>query len=366
MSPITSKSAADLVCVQLEVHIWSGRRLLDKTDLIHANPEFAKLPEKDLANLGSVKICNPEQIKQFQKLKNKAEAVLARAGLPILGAIGVPTGKYAVVHKELEDIKVEYDKRVSAFIAGFDAAISDWKIQHLLAHPEWTSLFKDLPSAAYVLSRLSFKFHPYKIAAPADESRPGLNEYFNNQVGGLKGELIQEVAKEASSFVASLSAQSSGGSVAARDFVTPKTLGPLKRAAQKLSAFAFVDQEIGPLADMLDDMLSAMPDVGRIEGKQLVMLGTIGSLLTNPRGIADLSAHAFRGGTAEDVSPSAGKFHVVPSHVALAMQTAPAPASPPAAIPSVKVPVAPQVLQRPTAPAAVAPAASHESALIVF
>jgi hypothetical protein len=70
---VITKSATDLVCVQLEVHIWSGRRHLDKTDLIHANSEFTKLPEKDLANLGSVKICDPEEIKKFNTFKNKAE-----------------------------------------------------------------------------------------------------------------------------------------------------------------------------------------------------------------------------------------------------------------------------------------------------
>ena len=71
---VVSKSADGLVCIQLDVHIWSGRRHLDKTDLIHANKEFEKLPEKDLANLGSVKICDPDKIKEFQSLKNRADA----------------------------------------------------------------------------------------------------------------------------------------------------------------------------------------------------------------------------------------------------------------------------------------------------
>ena len=79
MTELAKKDATGLVCVMLDVHIWSGRRHLEKTDLIHANPEFRKLPEKELANLGSVKICDPDDIKKFQKVKGKAERALKRA-----------------------------------------------------------------------------------------------------------------------------------------------------------------------------------------------------------------------------------------------------------------------------------------------
>ena len=94
MTRVIKKSAADLVCVMLEVHIWSGRRNLEKTDLVHANPAFNKLPEKDLVSLGSTRICDPEDIKKFQTVKGKADRVLRRAGLPILGSIGVPADKF--------------------------------------------------------------------------------------------------------------------------------------------------------------------------------------------------------------------------------------------------------------------------------
>lgn len=288
-----------MVCIQLEVHIWSGRRHLDKTDLVHANPEFGKLPEKDLANLGSVKICDPDEIKAFQKIKNQAELVLKRAGLPILGATGIPAGKYPDVCKKLQDLEDEYTAKASAFVAAFDNKISAWKMKHLLQHPEWLQLFRDLPTAEHVGGRLSFQFHPYRISAPADASIPALNTRFEKQMGGLKGELLREVATEAGTFISSLSKKSDGGTCTKREFVTPKTLGPLRRAAEKLDAFAFIDPTIGPLATLLTNMLDGLPDLGQIGGQQLMVLGGIARLLNDSRGIAELSAIAFEGGTAE-------------------------------------------------------------------
>ena len=301
---IVNKDATDLVCIQLEVHIWSGRRHLDKSDLVHANPEFGKLPEKDLANLGSVKICDPEEIKTFQKIKNQAELLLKRAGLPILGATGIPASKYPDVFLKLQELQDEYTAKSAAFVAAFDRNICDWKLKHLFQNPEWEQLFRDLPTADHVGGRLSFQFHPYRISAPAAESHPDLNDRFEKQMGGLKGELLQEVATEAGTFINSLSKKTDGGICTKRDFVTPKTLGPLRRAAEKLDAFAFIDPTIGPLATLLSDMLDDLPDLGRVDGQKLLMLGGIARLLNDPVGISELAAIAHNGGTAQDAVSS--------------------------------------------------------------
>lgn len=300
---IVDKDAADMVCVLLEVHIWSGRRHMDKTDLVHANSAFANLPEKDLASLGSVKICDPEDIKVFNKIKNQAETVLKRAGLPILGSTGVPSHKYADVYLKLQDLQLEFETKAALFVAGFDTKLTEWKLKHLLQHPEWSELFKDLPTAAHVFGRFSFAFHSYRISAPAEESATELNEHFGKQMGGLKGELLREVATEAGIFVDSLSTKSAGGVCTTREFVTPKTLGPLRRAAEKLDAFSFIDQTIGPLATMLMDMLNGLPDLGRIDGAKLMILATVAKLLNDPEGISTLSTMAFNGQSASDTIP---------------------------------------------------------------
>lgn len=295
---VVQKSAQNMVCVLLDVHIWSGRRHLDKTDLVHANREFEKLPEKELATLGSVKICDPTRIKAFQTIKNKAETVLRRAGLPILGAIGIPMAKWPAVFEALSNLEAEYNTLVNDFIGTYEDAIENWKSIHLGKNPEWERLFRDLPTAQHVLGRLSFKFHPFRIDAPMEGDSP-LNASFHREVGGLKGELLKEVSTEADVFVQSLFVENNGVSEK-RQFVTPKTLGPLRRAAIKLQDFAFIDPTIGPMATYLNDLLDQMPDEGRIDGQKLISLTSISRLMADTVGIGKLCAN-IAGGLTPDM-----------------------------------------------------------------
>lgn len=302
MTNIAKKDADGLICVTLDVHIWSGRRLLDKTDLIHANPEFRKLPEKDLANLGSVKICDPEDIKKFQKVKGKAERALARAGLPFLGSIGIPDAKFEELHLELVGFQNEFKKLEEAFLLTYDKRLVDWKLKHTLQNPTWTSLFNDLPSVKKVAGRLGFDFHCCRISAPADESRPDLNRRFNDQVGGLKGSLLKEVAAEANMLIQDyLMGQDGAGVTKRREHITPKTLGPLKRAADKLTSFGFLDPTIGPLADVIAETLKTLPNVGRIEGQSLVKVWTLARLLADSDQAVQIARMAAEGKSADDL-----------------------------------------------------------------
>lgn len=283
MTQVVNKDATGLVCVVLDVHIWSGRRHLEKTDLIHANPEFSKLPEKDLANLGSVKICDPDDIKKFQQIKGRAERALQRAGLPILGAIGVPLAKFDEVHLELKRLQGEFNVLESAFVKNYDDRIAEWKVKHTFQNPSWERLFRDIPTAKHVAGRLGFAFHAYRISAPSEDLASDLNAGYQAEMGGLKGKLLDEVAAEASKLMTDyLMGRNADGSVTRREHITPKTLGPLKRAAKKLHSFKFLDPSIGPLADWIEGCLAPMPVVGQIKETQLMTVWSIARALSSP------------------------------------------------------------------------------------
>lgn len=303
MTELAKKDATGLVCVMLDVHIWSGRRHLEKTDLIHANPEFRKLPEKELANLGSVKICDPDDIKKFQKVKGKAERALKRAGLPILGAIGVPDHLFEAVHKELVGYQAEFLALEAAFLKGYDARVEAWKLKHTLENPGWAHLFGNIPSASHVAGRLSFDFHPYRISAPADDLQPELNERFDEQMKGLKGELLTEVAAEANVLMADylMGTDPATGVTKKREHVTPKTLGPLKRAAEKLKNFQFLDPSIGPLATVISELLDTLPTVGRIDGPNLIKVWSLARMLSSPAQAAQMAVLAADGKDFEEI-----------------------------------------------------------------
>jgi hypothetical protein len=144
--------------------------------------------------LGSVKICDPDDIKKFHTIKGKAERVLKRAGLPVLGAVGIPVDKFDAVHDELVQLQAEFKALSDSFIIDYDRRVSAWKESHILANPGWARLFAHIPTATHVAGRIAFDFHAFKIAAPADDMKPELNARYDTQIKGLKGELMKEDA----------------------------------------------------------------------------------------------------------------------------------------------------------------------------
>lgn len=298
MTEVIEKRADDLVCVMLDVHIWSGRRHLELDDLVQANQEFRELPSETLATLGAYKICDPKDIKNFQQIKGKAERYLRRQGLPILGAIGIPAAKFEKVHLELAKFKAQFDDAAATFVAAFDSALAKWKTEQLAENPKYAHLFNRTPDADHVEKRLAFTYHPYRISAPGDA--PELNAHYESQVGGLKGELLTEVASEATQLITDyLMGKGPNGVVQKREYVTQKTLGPLKRAAAKLDSFRFLDPSIGPLADAISEVINALPPQ-RIEGASLIKLWTLARALSSPAEAIKMAEMAMDGVTGED------------------------------------------------------------------
>jgi hypothetical protein len=303
MPHVIDTPADHLVCVVLDIHIWSGRRHLERSDLIRSNPEFSKLPEKELANLGSVKICDPEDIRKFHTLKGQAERVLGRAGLPTLGAIGVPADRFEAVHDDLVKLQQRFQELARGFVAAYDQRIASWKARHLQTNPDWAPLFSNVPTATHVAGRLAFDFHPFRIAAPAaGGGQPALNARFDQQLHGLKGELLQELADEATHLVtACIEGGKKQANAVPREHVTARTLAPLKRAAAKLTSFRFIDPTIGPLADVIEEVLAGLPLAGRIDGVRLMRVWSLASMLSTPKQAAEMAELAQQGAAADDL-----------------------------------------------------------------
>lgn len=330
MTQVIRKDASDLVCVMLEVHIWSGRRHLDRDDLIAANPALSKLPSEKLATLGAYKICDPDHIKQFQHVKGKAERYLKRAGLPVLGAYGVPASKYPEVHKQLSTFEAEFRTLANHFTAMYDTAVQKWASEQLIENPAYSHLFHHVPTREHVESKLGFAFHPYRISAPAGEGEGDdselLNDRFRHQVGGLKGELLKEVAKEASTLVDEYMYKADAkGVVKKREYITHRTLGPLKRAAKKLCDFAFLDSTIGPLADMVLEVVDSTVDE-RIEGGALMRICALSTLLSDPNRAVQVAAAAAQGTLVDDLLSSMNVVRAEP-HARVERTTVPEGAS---------------------------------------
>lgn len=279
-------------CLTLEIHLWSGKKRLRKEALIARNPAFAELPPKSLATLGSIKICDADDLAPFTKIKRRAEKLMATHGLPILGSYGFSDSNYDAVYAELAEMKLEFEDIVRKFELRFEKAIETWR-----NHPDnigWSGLIKDIPTPEKVAGKLSFDFHPLRITAPTGDMASQAVAHHRQKMTGLKGELFEDGAAEAQMLIDKcLYSRDSFGAVKKRDKVTWKTLRPLKRIATKFQSFAFLDPTVEPLVEMIEHVLDLLPAEGPIDGVHLVHIWALAQTLADPVKAAEVASMAY-------------------------------------------------------------------------
>ena len=171
-----------LVAVNLDVRIWSGRKKLTAEDLSLG----ADVPPEDLVSLGSKRVCDPDAIKVFHRLKQQAERVCLTGGMRFLGGYAIPEERTETVAAELDALGETFARERTTFVAGYGEAIADW----IALHPQWeAAIRRAVDPASLVESRLGFGYQLYRIA-PADVAG-NLDE----QVQGLGDTLFGEVAR---------------------------------------------------------------------------------------------------------------------------------------------------------------------------
>lgn len=296
---IKQKEAAGLVCVTLDIHLWSGRKRLRKQALLQKNPEFKNLPPETLATLGSIKIADPGDLAPFMRIKRAAEKMLLDNGLPFLGSTGIPDAKLDRVYRQLTGQQSDFDQLRTQLHRGYETRIQDWRDKP--ENSNWAHLISDIPTPEYVAGRLAFGFHMCRVAAPSQQDASPLNEHFGRQVGGLKGELFADAAREARILIERyLTGQDNHGAVREREKITQKTLRPLKRVAEKLRSFSFLDPSVGPMADVVDHCLGLLPREGPIDGAHLVHIWTLARTLANEKAAEEAAAIAMQLGSPQD------------------------------------------------------------------
>ncbi|KGH23033.1 hypothetical protein P606_13445 [Comamonas thiooxydans] len=147
METIQTVSTHDVVCFVLETHLWSGRIQLRAEDLKKFSSANTSLPDSALASLGSVKICDPEVTRTFEKLKREAQAVLEEAGLNLFKARAVPTHRHAEVRDKLNNIKDRFELEAKKLLATYTTKVGEWRAKWLKANPGYGHLLDRIPSA---------------------------------------------------------------------------------------------------------------------------------------------------------------------------------------------------------------------------
>jgi len=277
---IKRAEANGIICVQLDIHLWSGRKRLRKEGLIATNPALANLPPESLATLGSIKIADPDDLSPFMTCKREAEKLLRLNGLPLLGTWGIPEAKLEKVYRGLKLIQDQFQRRVQQLHSDFDARIDEWRKKD--ENKGWAHLITDIPTPEYVAGRLSLGFHLCRVSAPSADDQSEVNALYGKQVTGLKGELFKEASEEARTLMEKyLMGRDNFGVVQKREKITQKTLGPLRRIGEKFNSFGFLDPTVEPLARMVEHVLSLMPPEGPIDGVHLMHIWTLAKTLSS-------------------------------------------------------------------------------------
>ncbi|MDT4291602.1 DUF3150 domain-containing protein [Methylomonas sp. MO1] len=257
-----------VVLVKVEANIYGARKKLKKEDLVLA--DGSKLPPEDLASLGSKRLLDPDKLTVFNRLKKEAERICLRVGTRFLGGFAVPVESAASITAELERIGLDFAAAKTEFIAGYDAAVTDWVVRH----PEFAGIIEQaVDSVEFVSTRLSFDFLVVSVGLP--ESLPPADvARLDSKIGSLSEQMFYEISVEANQLIEQ--------SLLGKEQVTRNALRPIRRMRDKLDGLGFLDHRVAPVVSTIDDLLARIPNKGAIEGSILQEILATAMLLSDP------------------------------------------------------------------------------------
>ena len=231
-----------LVC--LDVRIWSGRKKLRAEDLKLGT----EMPPEELVSLGSKRVCNPEALRVFHRVKKAAERACLLVGTRFLGGFAVAAEHAEAVADKLDALKSEFDAETSTFLSGYNEALENW----ITSLPQWEApIRRAIEPVNVVGGRMKFGYQ-LLLVGPAE--RPGTLE---EEVQGLGDSIFAEVEQMAREL---------DESFLGKEKLHRRALGTFVKIREKLACLAFVDQRIQPVVDSIDDWFARLPLEGPIEG----------------------------------------------------------------------------------------------------
>ncbi|WP_234451889.1 MULTISPECIES: DUF3150 domain-containing protein [unclassified Pseudomonas] len=254
-----------LLLVDLNVSIWSGRKKLRAEDLgVDLN-----LPPSELASLGSKRITDPDEIKEFDRLKRRAIRLLETNGVRFMGGYGLPNDVAPAVAAELQDIQRLFSQQIQIFIGKYDQICIDW-MNKWNGKPQWRKAIENaITPKAVVQQRLGFRFTLCRVVPDASDA--SLSKGLEQEVQGLSGQLFREIADAAEDLL--------DNSFVGKGSVSRKAVSAMLKMHKKLSSLAFLNPKVQDVADYMMAVIGKLPKTGPYEGSQFQdLLGLIMNL----------------------------------------------------------------------------------------
>jgi len=254
---------SNIVLLNLDIRLWSGRRRLAPEDLKLA--DGSELPPESLARLGSKRVIDPERINELYQIRQEAHRIALRHGARLMGGYAIPTGRMAELKDQLDALVALGRKLKAELLSDLSAAVEEWKEKN----PGWEALIDRADINPETVGRaISFSWQVYNIA-PVEGQEEGLEA----EINGLSGQLRQEIQTEARLLWKN--------SVQGKAEVTQRTLRPIRAMGKKLNGLAFLEPDLEDLVKEISDVLETLPKKGPIRGRHLAAVCGIVGLLGN-------------------------------------------------------------------------------------
>jgi hypothetical protein len=215
-------------------------------------------------------LLDPDKLTVFNRLKKEAERICLRVGTRFLGGFAIPNEAAAGITAELERIALDFAVAKTKFLAGYDAAVTDWVVRH----PEFAGIIEQaVDSVEYVSTRLSFDYLVVTVGLP-EALPPEDVARLETKIGSMSEQMFYEISVEAHQFIEQ--------SLLGKDQVTRNALRPIRRMRDKLDGLGFLDYRVAPVVNTIDDLLARIPDKGAIVGGILQEILATAMLLADP------------------------------------------------------------------------------------
>ena len=232
----------NIICVNLQISIWSGLRRIKRQDLEEI--VGGALPPDKLLSLGSKRIIDPQLLLKFRMLRQRAERLLATFGTRFLGGWAIPKDRLEDVLDGLRELQVEFERSLENFIGAYETAVYEWMQQF----PGWESILsRSLLSTVEVRRRFGFRWQAFEVNPPEGNAAEGLE----SEVAMLPNRVLLEIAKWADEIWED--------SFAGKSEITRKALRPLGRMEQKLRGLVCINPICLPLANLIASALMMIP-----------------------------------------------------------------------------------------------------------
>ena len=267
--PMLEKDTINLFNVgalmNLRVKMWSGRKMLTRTDLIKVGYDPDHLPA-DIVNLGRKSLVPKAELQNLTRIEQQARKGLERFSVPfgIANSHFVPIKMLPTIVQQLEGLKEEFFTRVDSFITRFE----DLKAKVAAQHPVfWTKCLQgNYPSNPQALRQyFHFEWFIFKIAGMdaiqqssveemvaqqqvTDEKQLELRTQMKSQIGEFVGEYVGVMRGEVIRFCDLVTSRINGkpfGDETEAKRLTPKSLSCFRKYIDRFHNMnVFGDTEI--------------------------------------------------------------------------------------------------------------------------